>query len=284
MRQRKELLNFLDKVFAIALFHDIAVHAIINHFAASTTICSDYGAGTSATFQEHVAEAFRIKTRMNGAMRNLMNFADIADHAVVDYSTVFDVFIQFALVLGLAETADVEVDFEGMGREIPAFAGMTSERVAGMTSGREMFCGVEVLFDAFFTHDAADEHEMDSVGFIGIRERGKAFKVYAAAGKQGIRPPHDFMSEHKILVRQILKKHPFRLSQSGSIQSQGNFLEDATVLHSGSETGHIGDIRDLAQLAGYAPIDIGLDGIGEYDIGLYRLNNRAVFLGKGKVR
>ena len=109
-------------------------------------------------------------------MRNFMDFADIADHAVVDYSAVFDVFVQFTLVFGLAETTDVEVDFEGMGREIPAFA--------GMTSGREMFCGGEVLFDAFFAHDAADEHEVDSVGFIGIRERGKAFKVYATAGEQ----------------------------------------------------------------------------------------------------
>ena len=212
-------------------------------------------------------------------MRNLMDSADIADHAVIDYSAVFDVFVQFALVLGLAETADVEVYFASTGREIPAFAGMTSERVAGMTSGREMFCGGEVLFDAFFTHDAADEHEVDSVGFIGIWERSKAFKVYATAGEQRIRPLHDFMPEHKILVRQILKKHPSSLSQTGSIERQGDFLENASVLYSGSESGHISDIRDLAQLAGYAPIDVGLDGVCEYDIGLYRLDDCTIFLG-----
>ena len=76
------------------------------------------------------------------------------------------------------------------------------------------------------------------------------------------------MPEHKILVSLILEKHPSSFSQSGSIERQGDFLENATVLYSGSEAGHIGDIRDLAQPAGYAPIDIGLDGVCENDIGL----------------
>ena len=204
-------------------------------------------------------------------MRNLMDFTNIANHAMIDYNAAFDVFVQFALVFGLAETTDVEVNFAGTGREIPAFA--------GMTSGREMFCGGEVLFDAFFTHNATDEHEVDSVGFIGIRERGKAFKVYATAGEQRICARHDFMMEHKILVCLILEENPFRPSQTGSIERQGDFLENASILYSGSEAGHIGDIRDLAQLACYAPIDIGLDGICEYDIGLYGLYYGAIFLG-----
>jgi len=273
VRKCKELLDFLDKVFAIALFNDIAVHAVINNFFATAAVRGDYGASASAAFQEDVADAFGIKTREDGAMRNLMDFADIADHAVVDYSTVFDAFVEFALVFRFAETADVKVNFASTGREIPAFAGMTSERVAGMTSGREMFCGVEVLFDAFFAHNAADEHEMNSIGFIGIRKRSKSHKIDAAAGEQRIRPPHDFMPEHKILIRLILEENPFSLSQSGSIERQGDFLKDSAVLYSSSETGHIGDIRNLAQLAGYAPIDIGLDGVCEYDIGLYGLDN-----------
>ena len=56
MRKSQEFLDFLDKVFAIALFHDIAVHTVINDFLATAAVRSDDRASTGAAFQEYIAK------------------------------------------------------------------------------------------------------------------------------------------------------------------------------------------------------------------------------------
>ena len=109
----------------------------------------------------------------------------------------------------------------------------------------EMRGSIKILFDAFFSHDTADEHEMNSVGFVGIRERSEAFEIYATAGKQPMLVCKQVVVNEELMIFGILEENTLDFLKSEPVKSERYLLCESGVLDGYAKTSDISHLRHI---------------------------------------